>query len=97
MYSGLLDVSPIQCLYLHSNLSNFDSVGPLPSSSQVIARIPVLSNYGLVLHHVGLVDTAFPVDVRNINNITVRLTDSKGKVINSRGSACSLEIIFLPT
>jgi hypothetical protein len=63
METGLLNVSPTDTLYLHSNLCDFGaSIGPRGECDQ-IQRLPVDVGYGYTLHYTanGSNDECFPV------------------------------------
>lgn len=94
--TGLLDVGPQHALYLRSNIGNYNTVGPR-GERDIIARIPVDVSYGYVLHyrHSGYEQDSFDVGGLSLRDISFRLTNSKGAVIDLHGGQMSVEIIFL--
>jgi hypothetical protein len=97
METGLLNVSPTDTLYLHSNLCDFGaSIGPRGESDQ-IQRIPVDVSYGFVLHYIanGANDECFPVR-GSYNELTFRLCNVRGRTVDLHGGFMSIELTFAP-
>ena len=97
METGLLNVSPTDTLYLHSNLCDFGaSIGPRGESDQ-IQRIPVDVGYGFVLHVTanGSNDGRFPV-AGHYNELTFRLCNVRGRIVDFHGEVMSVELTFAP-
>jgi hypothetical protein len=92
--TGLLNVSPIDCVYLRSNLSNFDTLGPR-GERDIIQRIPVDVGYGLVNHYVanGASEESFNV-TGAYRFLEFRLVTSRGRVVDLHGGQLSVEIVF---
>ena len=93
--TGLLDVSPIHVLYLHSSLSGYESIGPR-GETDIIQRLPVTSSYGYVLHYVsnGAAEEHFEVGGRSAQSLGFSLTNSRGRVVDLHGGNVSLELTF---
>jgi hypothetical protein len=93
--TGLLDVSPIHVLYLHSNLASFDTWGPR-GEQDIIQMVPVTSSYGYVLSYVanGATDEFFPVSRGTFLELRFSLTNSRGRVIDLHGGQMSIELTF---
>ena len=95
--TGLIDVGPQHVLYLHSSISSFNQMGPRPGERDVICRIPVDVSYGYVVHyrHATIENDTFHVGGQSLRNISFRLTNGKGAVIDLQGGQLSIEIIFV--
>ena len=93
--TGLLNVSPVDTLYLHSSLSTGDSLGPR-GESDIIQRIPVTSSYGYqeVYLPSGSDEEWFDVSRSTLQNLTFRLSNVYGKTIDLNGGTVSLELTF---
>lgn len=94
--TGLLDVGPQHALYLRSNIGNYNTMGPR-GERDIIARIPVDVSYGYVLHyrHSGFEQDSFDVGGLSLRDLSFRLTNSKGAVMDLHGGQMSVEIIFV--
>jgi hypothetical protein len=92
--TGLLNVSPIDCLYLHSNLNNFDTMGPRGERT-IIQRIPITVGYGLVNHYVanGSSEEAFNCGGA-YRFLEFSLRTSRGRVVDLHGGQVSIELVF---
>ena len=95
METGLLDVSPIHVLYLHSNITSFDTMGPR-FDQDIIQMLQVTSSYGYVLHYQanGATEEFFPVTRGAFLELSFRLTNSRGRVIDLHGGQMSIELTF---
>jgi len=95
METGLLDVSPIQVLYLRSNLASFDTWGPR-GEQDIVQMLQVTSSYGYVLHYTanGATEEFFPVTRGTFLEISFRLTNSRGRVIDLHGGQMAVELTF---
>jgi len=93
--TGLLDVSPIHCLYLHSDLPTFDTVGP-KGEADIVQRVPVTTSYGYVLHYIanGASEEFFPLGKLSFQTMDFRLTNVHGKPVDLHGGQVSLELTF---
>ena len=95
--TGLLNISPTDTLYLHSNLADFGcSIGPRGESDQ-IQRIPVETSYGFVLHFIsnGADSESFPVR-GSYHELSFRLCNVRGRTIDLHGGFMSVELTFVP-
>jgi len=95
--TGLLNVTPTDTLYIHSNLADFGcSVGPRGESDQ-IQRIPVQTTYGYILHYIsnGADSEGFPVR-GSYNELSFRLCNVRGRTIDLHGGFMSIELTFVP-
>ena len=92
--TGLLNVAPTDALYLHSNLAGFDSYGPR-GEQDIIQRIAVTASYGYVLHYLANGSTAEHFAVSgSVRELSVSLTNVRGRVIDLHGGQMSLELTF---
>lgn len=84
------------CVYLHSSLSNYSSIGPQPFERSVLTRIPVSTTPGGIVHWQpsgsGLEVT--PIPQASFRTLSFRLCDSRGKPLRLHGGDISLEIYF---
>ena len=95
--TGLLNVSPTDVLYLHSNICDFGaSIGPRGESDQ-IQRIPVDVSYGFQCHYIsnGSSEESFPVR-GSYNELTFRLANVRGRTVDLHGGFMSVELTFAP-
>ena len=92
--TGLLNVSPVDTLYLQSNLSAFDTVGPR-GEQYIVQRLPVTTSYGFVLHYIanGASSESFPVS-GSFRELTFRLCNVRGRAIDLHGGQMSVELTF---
>lgn len=97
MMTGLVDIGPQHTLYLHSSICNFNTLGPRPGERDVVCRIPVDVSYGYVVHyrHATIEHDTFDVGGSSLRNLSFRLTNAKGAVIDLHGGQLSLELIFV--
>ena len=88
-------MGPQHVLYLKSNLSTFNTVGPR-GERDIISRVPVDVSYGYIIHYREMGSEPDFFDVSNVSfrNLTFSLTNSKGAVIDLHGGQISVEIIF---
>ena len=93
--TGLLDVSPLHCLYLHSSISNSDSYGPR-GDQDIIQRIPVTTSYGYVCHYVanGADEEHFPISKPSFQDLTFRMCNVRGRSVDLHGGQLSIELTF---
>jgi len=93
--TGLLDISPVHCLYLQSNISAFTTVGPR-GEGDIIQRLPVTTSYGYVLHYVanGASEEYFPITRATFKELTFRLCNVRGRTIDLHGGQMSIELTF---
>jgi hypothetical protein len=95
--TGLLNVSPTDVLYLHSNLCDFGaSIGPRGESDQ-IQRVPIDVSYGFICHYAanGSNEECFPVR-GSYNELTFRLANVRGRTVDLHGGFMSVELTFAP-
>ena len=95
--TGLLNVTPTDTLYIHSNLADFGcSLGPRGESDQ-IQRLPVQTSYGFVLHFIsnGADSEGFPVR-GSYQELSFRLCNVRGRTIDLHGGFMSIELCFVP-
>ena len=92
--TGLLNVAPTDVLYLHSNLAGFDGYGPR-GEQDIIQRIAVTVSYGYTLHYVasGSDSEHFAVS-GSVRELSISLTNVRGRVIDLHGGQMSLELTF---
>lgn len=82
-------------LYVHSNLSTFQSSGPRMADRDVIARAPVTSGYGYMNHWQPQASPLwFPVPSVQLKNLRFRLTNAKGETVNLHGGNMAIELYF---
>jgi hypothetical protein len=93
--TGLLDISPIHCLYLHSDLPTFDTIGP-KGEADIVQRVPVTTSFGYVLHYIanGASEEFFPLGKLSFQELNFRLTNVHNKVIDLHGGQLSIELTF---
>ena len=95
--SGYYDhLGGIHCLYLHSNLCNFNTVGPRQTDADVIARLPVEAGFSEwnTYRSYGLVSDFNPAYNVSLNELQFRLTDAKGNTVPLHGGDVSVEILL---
>jgi hypothetical protein len=95
--TGLLNVSPTDVLYLHSNICDFGAaIGPRGESDQ-IQRIPVDVTYGFCVNYTanGSNDECFPVR-GSYKELTFRLANVRGRTVDLHGGFMSVELTFAP-
>ena len=92
--TGLLNVSPVDTLYLQSNLSAFDTYGPR-GEQDIIQRLPMTTSYGFVLHYMlnGASSEHFPVSGSH-RELTFRQCNVRGRTIDLHRGQMSLELTF---
>ena len=84
------------CVYLHSSLSNYTSIGPQPFNRDVFVRIPVNELPGGIVHWQpsGSGLEVCPIPQASFRTLSFRLCDSRGKPLRLHGGDMSLEIYF---
>jgi hypothetical protein len=95
--TGLLNITPTDTLYIHSNLADFGcSIGPRGESDQ-IQRIPVETSYGFCLHWTSNSADSEGFPVRgSYQELTFRLCNVRGRVVDLHGGFMSIELFFVP-
>jgi len=95
MDTGLLDASPLHVLYLKSNITAFDTLGPR-GESDIIQRIPVTEGYGYVIHYAatGASEEFFTVGRGQLRELRFQLHTVNGKPVNLHGGQVSIELTF---
>ena len=94
--SYFVDVRRVHSIYLHApGLGSYGSVGPR-GSRNILAKIPVLSGYGSLVHHQGSGSEHdfFEVGVSCLTTLTIELKDVLGNELNLNGTAWSCTLIF---
>jgi hypothetical protein len=93
--TGLLDISPVHCLYLHCDLPTFDTIGP-KGEADIVQRVPVTTSFGYVLHYIanGASEEFFPLGKLSFQEMNFRLTNVHNKVVDLHGGQMSVELMF---
>ena len=94
--SGLVNVSPIDVLYLRCSLNNFSTLG-CRGEADWIARIPVDVSYGFTIHyeHSGLLDDHFGCGGQSgVQELRFSLVNSKNTIVDLNGAPMSVELVF---
>tara|TARA_R100000773_G_C4221286_1_gene120368 strand:+ start:5281 stop:6261 length:981 start_codon:yes stop_codon:yes gene_type:complete len=100
-FPNVVDINgSIHGLYLRTNLT---SNGVIESNtktlSTILARIPIRVNFGGVIFYDSLEGHTHKVklDVRSVNNIHIRLTDERNRLINLNGNnfTCSIQFDYI--
>jgi hypothetical protein len=93
--SKFIDLRSKHSLFLHSSLTNNDSIGPRNARS-ALAKIPVDAAYASVIHytHGGSPYELTSVGPTFLRTIRFFLTDARNQVIDLQGSHWSATIIF---
>jgi hypothetical protein len=83
-------------VYLASDLGTYQSVGPQPSTRNVICRIPIEVTYGSIVHYrpSGSGLEIFPVTRATWRSLSFRLVDARNRTVPLHGNEMSLEIYF---
>jgi hypothetical protein len=95
--SGFVNVINYDSLYMRSNISSLDHIGPDGSQSNIIRKISTIAGFGSVMTNFN-VNTNDYTYIRNRNALTVlefKLTDVYGNVIDLHGSHISFTLMFL--
>jgi hypothetical protein len=95
--TGVFDSSgDFHVCYLVSDLCSYQSVGPQPSTRNVICRIPIDVTYGGIVHYKpsGMGLEVFPVSKAAFRELRFRLVDDRNRTIPLHGNDMSLEIYF---
>lgn len=95
VFTGLLNVSPVDVLYLRSpSIATFNSIGPR-GESDIIQRIPVTTTYGYNLAYVSNgADSEFFFVEGGYRELRFVLTNVRGRVIDLHGGYFSIELTF---
>jgi hypothetical protein len=96
-YTGTFDSqADWHVVYLASDLGNYTSVGPQPSTRNIICRIPIEGTYGSIVHYKpsGSGLEIFPVTKATWRSISFRLVDDRNRTVPLHGNDMSLEIYF---
>jgi hypothetical protein len=90
--SGLFNSLGTNCIYLHSNMQQFSSVGPSAGDSDVIAVIPVFGGFGTlnVYQCSGTDIDVFSVANMTLQTLSFRLTNDHGQRVDLRNGNCVL-------
>ena len=93
--SGLLDLRVNHTLYLHSSLTSYQTLDSRGSRT-VIARIPIIADFGYVVHHQSnaLVDDCLHVGDQRFRSLSFKLANAYGTAVELHGGHVSLELIF---
>jgi hypothetical protein len=93
--TGLIDISPIHVLYLHSSLASADTIGPR-GDQDIIQRVPVENSYGFVIHYqsTGSDEEFFPLGGLSFQDMSFRLCTVHGRPVDLHGGQLSLELTF---
>ena len=90
----LVQLQPFHTLYLHSNLTTYDSVDSIGRRS-IVARDPVSVAFGYVNHWEGSMESLwFDVSETTFRNLTVSLQTARGTVVTLHGTHLSIHLIF---
>jgi hypothetical protein len=89
-------VADYHCVYLHSTLSNYASIGPQPFTRDVLTRIPINVGPGGIVHWApsGSGLEVAPIPQASFRTLSFRLCDSRGKPLRLHGGDVSIEIYF---
>lgn len=92
--TGILNVAPHDCLYLHSNLADFSTIAA-DGARDVIQRIPLFANYGFTNHFQASGDNEEYFEVSGAYRfLRFRLSTVRNRVIDLHGGHLSLELVF---
>jgi len=92
--TGLLDISPIHCLYLQSNVCAYTTVGPR-GEGDIVQRIPVTTSYGYVLHYIANgAEEFFPITQATFKELSFKLCNVRGRPVDLHGGQMSIELTF---
>jgi hypothetical protein len=83
-------------VYLASDLCSYQSVGPQPSTRNIICRIPVEVTYGSTVHYKpsGSGLEIFPFSKASFRSLNFRLVDDRNRTVPLHGNDMSLELYF---
>ena len=96
--SGFLNFQPINNIYLHSSsLGNYNSLS-CDGSQTVIKKIPVVSDYGLMIHDQTVIFNAYnDCSYQSLKMLDFQLKDSKSNIIPLHGINLNFSIVFTRT
>lgn len=84
----------IRNIYIHSNIGNFNTIGPRHESS-IVKKVPVTSNKGdYIFNQVLTANDYGDCSKQTLRTLHFELKDSKGKLIPLHGCNFSFSIIF---
>jgi len=90
----LTQLQPFHTTYLHSNLTTYDSMDSVGRRS-IIARIPVMVQFGYVNHWEGSMDALwFDVSEMTFRNLSCSLQTARGTPLDLHGTHLSLPLVF---
>ena len=83
-------------VYLASDLCSYSSVGPQPSTRNIICRIPIDQTQGSMIHYKpsGMGLEVFPVSKAAFRELRFRLVDNRNRTVPLHGNDLSLELYF---
>jgi hypothetical protein len=93
--SSFFDGRRAHSLYIHSNLTDYSSVGPSGERS-IIATIPVTTGYGALLHHQLTSSAVDPMKLgcRSITRLRISIKDAFGSTFDWKGGHWSATLVF---
>ena len=92
--TGFIDLLNVHNIYIHSSLSNYNSIG-VRGENTIIKKVPVSSSFGyLILDNVVAPHDKIDVSRLNLKTIHFSLKNVHGNVINLHGAHISLSLIF---
>ena len=95
--SGFVNTMNYANLYLHSNISSFENIGPDGNSTNIIKKIPTTAPYGSLMTNYDFNPLDYTL-IKNRNAISMlefKFTDSYNNVINLHGSHVSFTLLFI--
>ena len=92
--SGVLDLQLIRNISMHSNLANYNTIGP-QGEATIIKKIPVTANYNEMIFDGEMVSNDFLDCSRQTwRRLEFQLRNAKGELVNLHGNHVSFSIIF---
>ena len=92
--SELIQLQPFHTLYLHSNLTTYDSMD-VTGRRSIVARIPLLVQFGYVNHWEPSLEAGwFDVSEMTFRNLSFSLRNARGTVVPLHGTHMSSHLIF---
>jgi hypothetical protein len=94
--TGCIDVRKVHNVYVHSEaLSNHNVIGR-PGSRSMLTKIPVLGNFGDVLHRAHSSNPLDFIDTSNqtLSTIDISLRDAQNRILDIRGGSVTIELLF---
>jgi hypothetical protein len=95
VYSGIVDLRKHHNLYITSNITSFQTLGPRGESG-IVKKVPVNNDFGFTLYN----EVVAPYDHIDVSKLLLKtlefkIVDAYGQTVDLRGLSVSFSLIFM--